>query len=299
LADANTINAIPISNPSAYQNDNAYTDSVWIRVANNTIPNACFDVVELKLIINQLPVIQLLPEYFICEDYETGTLLNPATLNTGITTSNYIFEWTLDGNPFGGNTTSITTTQIGNYTVRVTNTNTNCINTLTAKVSKYAPYLEITYSDAFENPTFITANVLGVGSGFYEYQIDDSAFQDSNIFTNIAAGEHLITVRDKNGHCNPAPLNAVIINYPKYFTPNGDGYHETWNITHLASTNPNAPIYIFDKYGKFIKEIFPASEGWNGIFNGQPLPSSDYWFTVDYNEKGTSKVFKSHFALKR
>jgi gliding motility-associated-like protein len=65
------------------------------------------------------------------------------------------------------------------------------------------------------------------------------------------------------------------------------------------STNPNAPILIFDRYGKFLKQISPSGEGWNGIFNGQPLPSSDYWFTVDYNEKGTSKVFKSHFTLKR
>lgn len=299
VSDANNINAIPISNPSAYQNDNPFTDSVWIRVANNTIPNACFDVVELRLIINQLPVIQLLPEYFICEDYETGTLLNPATLNTGITTSNYIFEWTLDGNPFGGNTASITTSQIGNYVVKVTNTNTNCINTFTSKVSKYAPHIEITYNDAFENPTFIAVSVLGVGSGNYEFQIDDSLFQDSNAFTNIAPGQHLITVRDKDGHCNPAPINAVIINYPKYFTPNGDGYHETWNITHLAITNPNAPIHIFDKYGKFIKEITPTSNGWNGSFNGQPLPSTDYWFTVDYYEKGTLKTFKSHFAMKR
>lgn len=299
LAAANTINAIPIANPSAYENDNAFTDSVWIRVANNTIPNACFDVVELRLIINQLPVIQLVPEYFICEDYETGTLLNPATLNTGITASNYIFEWTLDGNKFGGDTSSITTSQIGDYTVKVTNTNTFCINTFSSKVSKYAPYLEVTYSDAFENPTFISVNVLGAGSGNYEFQIDDSLFQDSNIFNNIAPGEHLISVRDKNGHCNPAPINAVIINYPKYFTPNGDGYHETWNITHLASTNPNAPIHIFDKYGKFIKEISPSSNGWNGSFNGQPLPSTDYWFTVDYSEKGTTKTFKSHFAMKR
>ena len=298
-ADANTMNAIPIANPATYQNDNPFTDSVWIRVANNTIPNACFDIVELRLIINQLPVIQLVPEYFICEDYNTGTLLNPATLNTGITASNYIFEWTLDGNKFGGDTSSITTPQIGNYIVKVTNTNTNCINTYSSKVTKYAPYLEITYSDAFENPTFIAVNVLGVGSGNYEFQIDDSLFQDSNIFNNIAPGDHTISVRDKDGHCNPAPIKAVIINYPKYFTPNGDGYHETWNITHLALTNPNAPILIFDKYGKFIKEISPTSNGWNGTFNGQPLPSTDYWFTVDYSEKGTAKTFKSHFSMKR
>lgn len=299
LAAANDTNAIPIANPAAYQNDNAFADSVWIRVSNNTITAACFAVVELRLIINPLPNIQLNTEYFICEDYETGTLLNPATLNTGLTASNYIFEWTLDGDPYGGNTSSITTTQIGDYTVKVTNTNTNCINTFLSKVSKYAPYLEITYSDAFDNPSYISVNVLGVGSGNYEYQIDDSLFQDSNTFNNVAAGEHIISVLDKNGHCNPAPINVIIINYPKFFTPNGDGVHDTWNISHLLSTNSSAPIFIFDRYGKLIKEITPSTDGWNGMFNGQPLPSTDYWFTVDYSEKGVPKIFKSHFTLKR
>lgn len=299
LAAANNTNAIPIANPAAYQNDNPFADSVWIRISNNTITNPCFAVVELKLIINPLPKIQLKPEYFICEDYETGTLLNPAALNTGLTASNYIFEWTLDGNPFGGNTASITTTQIGDYTVKVTNTNTNCINTYASKVSKYAPYIEITFSDAFDNASFISVNILGAGSGNYEYQIDDSLFQDSNVFNNVAAGEHIISVRDKNGHCNPAPIDAVIINYPKFFTPNGDGVNDTWNITHLLSTNSSAPIFIFDRYGKLIKEITPSTDGWNGMFNGQPLPSTDYWFTVDYSEKGVPKIFKSHFTLKR
>lgn len=299
LADANNSNAVPIANPAAYQNDNPFTDSVWIRASNNTITNPCFAVAELRLIVNPLPNIQLNPEYFICEDYETGTLLNPATLNTGLTTSNYIFEWTLDGNPYGENTASITTSQIGDYTVKVTNTNTNCINIVPVKVSKYAPYLEITYSDAFENPSFISVNVLGIGSGNYEYQIDDSLFQDSNTFTNVSPGQRVISVRDKNGHCNPAPINAVLINYPKYFTPNNDGFHDTWNIKHLIYTNPNAPIFIFDRYGKLIKEITPSSDGWNGMYNGQPLPSTDYWFTVDYSEKGTAKIFKSHFTLKR
>jgi gliding motility-associated-like protein len=299
LAAANDINAVPIANPAAYQNDNTFADSVWIRVSNNTITNPCFAVVELRLIVNPLPNIQLIPEYFICEDYETGTLLNPAILNTGLTASNYIFEWTLDGNLYGGNTSSITTSQIGDYTVKVTNTNTNCINTAATKVSKYAPYIEITYSEAFDNPTFISVNVLGIGSGNYEYQLDYSLFQDSNIFNNVAAGEHIIAVRDKNGHCNPAPINAAIINYPKFFTPNGDGFHDTWNITHLLSTNSSAPIFIFDRYGKLIKEITPSTDGWNGMFNGQPLPSTDYWFTVDYSEKGVPKIFKSHFTLKR
>ncbi|MBX9807635.1 MAG: T9SS type B sorting domain-containing protein, partial [Flavobacteriaceae bacterium] len=260
---------------------------------------ACFDVVELKLIVYPLPNPQIDPEYFICEDYQTGTLLNPATLDTGISGANYLFEWTLDGTPYGGNKPFITTSQIGNYTVKITNTITTCVNTATTKVSKYAPYLEVIYSDAFENPTFITVNVLGVGSGNYEYKLDNFLYQDSNVFNNVSPGQHLISVQDKDGHCNPAPINAVIINYPKFFTPNGDGYNETWNIPHLLSTNPNAPIFIYDRYGKLLKEISPSSEGWNGTYNGQPLPASDYWFTVDYDEKDISKIFKSHFSLKR
>ncbi len=299
LAEANNLIATPIANPATYQNDNPFSDSVWIRVANNTAPLACFDIVELKLIVNPLPNPQLLPDYYICEDYKTGTLLNPATLDTGLFGANYLFEWTLDGASFGGHTGAISTSQVGNYIVKVTNVSTNCINTASAKVSKYAPYIEIIYSDAFENPTFITVNVLGVGSGNYEYKLDDFPFQDSNQYSNIRPGEHIIGVRDKDGHCDPTPITAVIINYPKFFTPNGDGFNESWNITHLLSTNPNAPIHIFDRYGKFIKQISPSGEGWNGTFNGQPLPSSDYWFTVDYDEKGTSKVFKSHFTLKR
>lgn len=299
LAEANDINATPIANPAAYQNDNPFTDSIWIRVTNNITISTCFDVVELQLIINLFPEPQLLPEYFICEDYETGTLLNAATLDSGISGANYLFEWTFNGNPYGGNTSSITTSQIGDYVVKATNTSTLCSKTASAKVIKYTPYLEVIYSDAFDYPTFITVNVLGSGSGNYEYQLDNFPFQDSNTFNNVRPGEHLISVRDKDGHCNPAPINAVIINYPKFFTPNGDGYNDHWNIPHLASTNPNAPIFIFDRYGKLLKEISPSSSGWNGMFNGQPLPSDDYWFTVDYDEKGTSKIFKSHFSLKR
>ncbi|HLF53229.1 T9SS type B sorting domain-containing protein, partial [Flavobacterium sp.] len=66
------------------------------------------------------------------------------------------------------------------------------------------------------------------------------------------------------------------------------------------SSQPNAKIYIFDRYGKLIKQISPTGTGgWDGTYNGQLMPSSDYWFTVDYLETGVNKVFKAHFSLKR
>ena len=300
-ADANNPAATPIPNPATYENDTALNDSVWIRVANNkSITDPCFDVVELPLIIDLLPNPVLLPEYFICSDYQTGTLLNPVVLNSRATGSNLIFNWTFNGAPVINNTNSLLANEAGTYTLQVTNTATLCKSKLLeTKVTEYAPYLEIIYSDAFDNSQFITVNVLGSNSGSYLYKIDDEPFQDSNVFLNVLPGNHTIQVRDKTEKCNPAPITAVIINYPKFFTPNADSFNDTWNIPALLTTNPNAPIHIFDRFGKLIKVISPASTGWNGTFNGEPLPATDYWFTVEYDEKNTRKIFKSHFALKR
>jgi gliding motility-associated-like protein len=89
-----------------------------------------------------------------------------------------------------------------------------------------------------------------------------------------------------------------IIDYPHYFTPNGDGIHDTWNIVGLSS-QINAKIYIFDRQGKLIKQISPASPGWDGTYNGYLMPGTDYWFKVEYLEGNIVKEFKAHFSLKR
>jgi gliding motility-associated-like protein len=91
-----------------------------------------------------------------------------------------------------------------------------------------------------------------------------------------------------------------VIGYPKYFTPNGDGYHDTWNIVGV-SREFSAKIYIFDRYGKLLKQLSPTGKGWDGTFNGERLPTSDYWFTLDYTEPITEKInqFRAHFTLKR
>ena len=60
-------------------------------------------------------------------------------------------------------------------------------------------------------------------------------------------------------------------------------------------------IYIFDRYGKLLTQISPTGEGWDGTFNGVQLPSSDYWFVLDYEDPvtGTNNQLRAHFTLKR
>ena len=143
-----------------------------------------------------------------------------------------------------------------------------------------------------------TVEVTVEGNGDYVYQLDNGPFQDSNIFENVSPGVHTITIRDVNG-CGSVTIEVSVVDYPLYFTPNEDGYHDTWNIIGIGKADPMAKIYIFDRFGKLLKQLSPIGEGWDGTYSGNPMPSSDYWFRVEYTEDGNAKVFTGHFTLKR
>lgn len=82
--------------------------------------------------------------------------------------------------------------------------------------------------------------------------------------------------------------------YPKFFTPNNDGYNDTWSID-FAYLKPDSGIKIFDRYGKFIKEI-NQNNSWDGTYLGTNEPASDYWFTAT---RLNGKEYRGHFSLKR
>jgi len=153
-------------------------------------------------------------------------------------------------------------------------------------------------TEAFAKNQIVTITAISVG-GDYLYQLDDGPFQESAVFENVASGTHSVTVIDANGCSNPITKTDIhVVGYPKYFTPNNDGYNDVWNIFELNDQSISL-IYIFDRYGKLLKEISPSGDGWNGTFNGRPMPADDYWFVIHYNEDNVDKEFRSHFSLKR
>ncbi|WP_395056358.1 T9SS type B sorting domain-containing protein [Flavobacterium sp.] len=187
------------------------------------------------------------------------------------------------------------TTTIGNTNYYVSQDIGGCESlraVITVNISEPPPTPVATPSEYFADLQTIT--VLPIGN--YEYQIDNGAFQSSNVFTNVGAGLHTITIRNE---CDSKSTTAYIVDYPRYFTPNSDGYHDTWNIPELKG-QANSKVLIFDRFGKLIKEIRPSGSGWNGTFNGKELPSTDYWFIVTYKDgNGITKEHKAHFSMKR
>ena len=235
-----------------------------------------------------------------------GEVYQTYTLNTGLNDADYDFEWfDTNGNIIPGATSStLVVDEAGTYSVIATNWLTGCssdplLASATATVTETLPATSMTVvqSEYFSDNATITVNVTG-GSGTLMYSLDEGSLQSSNVFTGVSAGEHLVTVIDTEG-CTFMTQIVTIIDYPNYFTPNGDGIHDTWNISGLNQAD--AKLYIFDRYGKLIKQLSATddSEGWDGTYNQELLPSTDYWFSLDYTENGVTKQFKAHFTMKR
>ena len=296
LEDAEAfVNALPInfentSNPQV----------IYARVDNDTTDDSqCYDIIQATLLVNLLPEFILPENYLACVNVNGTELIEETVMEINLPASQYSFQWIDPNGVIVANTATHTPTMGGIYTAVATNIITGCSREVTTEVIPSSPAIveALVTTLAFADQHVIEANA--VGSGNYEYSLDDGPWQLNGTFTDVSPGEHTVTVRDLNG-CGIGTKSVLVIDYPRFFTPNGDGYNDTWQIIGIE-TRPMSTIYIFDRYGKLLKQLSPLGQGWDGTFNGKPLPATDYWFSVEYEEPGTNiiKTFRAHFSLKR
>ncbi|GAB1308476.1 hypothetical protein KH5_11590 [Urechidicola sp. KH5] len=194
------------------------------------------------------------------------------------------------------------------YTVAGNGSCSDVFSQVTVQLSE-APFItNITIQD-FSSNNIITVEVVGLvsgtsfGIGAFEYSLDGVDYQSEPEFENVAPGNYILRVRDANG-CGPDEARAIsIIGAPNFFTPNNDSYNDTWNVINLRSAslvNPSDGVQIFDRFGKLLAVILPESNGWDGFYNGDPLPSGDYWYHVQIKDANDNPVLKrGHFSLIR
>ncbi|WP_299129011.1 T9SS type B sorting domain-containing protein, partial [uncultured Winogradskyella sp.] len=85
--------------------------------------------------------------------------------------------------------------------------------------------------------------------------------------------------------------------FPKFFTPNDDTVNDFWQVKGISNQfQAGSKIYIFNRHGKLLTQLDPVSRGWDGTYNGNKMPTSDYWFKVTLQD---GRTFTSHFTLKR
>lgn len=262
--------------------------TIYARVIHNFI-NICPRTASFQIITTVNPVLRMPEEQYICADI--GRLVLSA--NEGYED----YQWTSDHPITQLSPTAIEVYEPGIYTVnvsRIIGTLPPCTTSVDIEVfSSEAPQnITVAINDWTINNNAITVHVEG--NGEYEYSLDGENFQGSPVFSGLEAGIYTVYVNDKSG-CGMQTKEVALLNYPKFFTPNGDGTHETWHIKY-SWLEPDMIIYIYDRFGKLITSFDAESAGWDGTFHGNPLPSTDYWFVVNRQD---GRVLKGHFSLLR
>lgn len=278
-------NPLPSPLPVLFQNTEPYSQTINVIVEDVSNP-ICYSETSFDLIVNELPVINLEDEYFIC-NLEPSITLN---INSGFNSYNWFFE---DGTLISSSN-SAEITEEGGYTLTVTQIENSitCENSFDFNlIRSVLPEIhEVNYGELGNNYIEIIAS----GDGNLEHSIDGVNYQDNNYFSNIQGGIYTVFVRDKDG-CGQDSEEVTIIDYPKFFTPNNDGYNDFWQIKGISNF-PNSQISIYNRFGKLIRRLSSDGIGWDGLYNGSIMISNDYWFRVDL---GNGKSFSGHFALIR
>lgn len=298
----------PITNSANYRNIGYPNEqAIWVRV-ESVLDNSCFGLgPRIKLIVNPKPNIDTnedgQDDTLICLKYtgEEKIVTLDAGLQNGIQSSAYNYKWTKDGNVLTSDKNYIVNEE-GTYTVEVSFKETGCAKNRTIKVTA-SETATINSIDIVDLSEINSVKINATGKGIYEYSLKPndqpigSPFQTSNFFENVDAGIYTIYIKDIKNNCGIIEKEIAVLGVPKFFTPNNDNVNDLWNTKGVSQVfNSKSLIYIFDRFGKLLKQLLPSETGWDGTFNGSPLPSDDYWYSIKLED---GRELKGHFSLKR
>ena len=282
------MNELPQEN---FVNTIAFEQSIFVRI--ESADNAdCIGIGEyLKLVVNPLPEFKVKQEFILC--LNIGSIL----VETFDPQGDYIYQWFNDQGTLIGSGPTIDLSSPGNYTVIATS-DQNCKSKVRNFVVKESDRPNLTANDIQvednRNNNTITVLTANLGVGDYRFALDNGPFQVENIFEFVEAGLHIVRVRDRNG-CGEANIEVSVIGFPKFFTPNNDGFNDFWQVEGIEF-QPNSTINIFDRFGKLLFILNGDQKGWDGSYQGIEMPSTDYWYVGNLED---GRVVKGHFSLIR
>ena len=177
--------------------------------------------------------------------------------------------------------------------------------TMTRGACQASDDLEITVNS---KPVIYSIDSIGVRSRYIRtfsndvtlYAVDSHTPDYNPQKDNLNFGLHKFYIIDKYGCTSDIVTNLVepLKLYPPIiFTPNDDGFNDTWEIKNIREIYPQAEITIYDRFGKQLIKYKGADTGWDGTYNGHDMPSTDYWYVIDVEE--INKQYVGHFTLLR
>jgi gliding motility-associated-like protein len=271
----------------------------------NPIYDVCYEETTVDFIVREKPTFDLIDEDIIC-------MTNAPQLDLEIENpneNNNTYTWTDENNTIVSNSPTVTVTKGGIYNVIATSIY-GCISEEHEVRIKESSISTININDIEvvddSANNSIQINISNLGLGDYEFRLLDEDlfvirnYQDDPFFDTLEGGIYTIEANDKNG-CGSILFEVSLLSFPKFFTPNGDGRNDFWQINGISNNfYQSGTIKIFNRYGNLMHQFTIDDIGWDGTYNGNVLPSNDYWFYIELlDKKNSSRARSGHFSLLR
>lgn len=183
----------------------------------------------------------------------------------------------------------------GDHYITIAHAN-GCMTTYGFNIEAYEP-LTLTLEN--NNINQITAIAEG-GVEDYTFYFNDIDNGTDNTFYINRTDTYTVTVVDQNG-CEATAeifMEFIDVEFPNFFTPDGDGLNDMWIPDNIEGF-PDVLIKIYDRYGRVVEEMSRNVQGWDGNYDGKPLPTGDYWYVVQLQGELDDREFVGHFTLYR
>lgn len=241
--------------------------SVYARVFNS---NGCYAIAKINLKVTAPKRSPLLVDKYICIDDRT-------TLDAGPGYQSY--RWST-----GATTQSIAGVAVGDYWVILQDSGCSVKQLVSVKKAQDPVITSIEIANN-------TATVIVTGGiAPYQFSVDGvTAWQDSNIFTNLTRGQHTFYVKD-SFNCNPISVEVTVPNLVNAITPNGDNVNDYIDYRELAYKD-NLIFVIYDRYGN---KIFTGDKSnnyrWDGTHSNKKIVTGTYWYHINWTEPNMLKT---------
>ncbi|MCR4033921.1 T9SS type B sorting domain-containing protein [Flavobacterium anhuiense] len=160
----------------------------------------------------------------------------------------------------------------------------------------------VTLIDVTEQTTDINTITVKASGGFapYEYSFNGEPFTSSNSYRIYKSGIYKVIVRDKNGCEATIDVKGTFYDFclPNYFTPNGGNGNTTIGPDCGALAYKDLTFDVYDRYGRVVGK-YRVGGKWDGRYNGNELPTGDYWYVLKLNDPKDPREFVGHFTLYR
>jgi gliding motility-associated-like protein len=191
----------------------------------------------------------------------------------------------------GGTSANITNLSQGTYSVKITESETQCIITDTFTV---AATDSLTLTADVISDVCLTHNgsiAITASGGTPPYQYQWSTGSTGSQLGGLGVGIYTVTVTDNNGCTSLLPIPVVDSSCPSIIihdaiSPNGDGINDTWIIEGI-SHYPGNTVQVFDKWGDLVYEHDNYQNDWACTGKNGLVPDGTYYYLVKLNKYKT------------